>query len=773
MWRPGKRALKALAAAAGVGALLFVLDRLFPPPLAALTREPAVVVLDAGGEPLRLFLPADERWRLPVALEEVPEELIRALVASEDSRFFLHPGVDPAAVARAAWSNLRAGRVVSGASTISMQLARMAEPGPRTLGRKLGEALRALQLELRLSKSELLELYLNLLPYGGNLEGVGAASYFYFGKEPAGLSLGEMALLVALPRSPTRYDPARDPAAARAARDEVLDQLGRRGVFTPERIAAARRQRVPSGRRKPPFAAPHLSRWAAERAGGRQRVATTLDRRLQGIAEARLRSRIGELRARGIGNAAAVVVEIASRGIVALVGSADFFEEGFDGQVNGALAPRSPGSTLKPFLYALAYDRGLAVPDSYLLDVPTDFAGYVAENYDGRYRGRVTAGQALTKSLNAPAVRLLSRVGLGDFLGLLRRGGLATLDRPAGHYGLPLVLGAGEVTLVDLTNLYATLAEGGLHRPVRLLAPGGEAGDPGSRLFSRPAARMVTRSLAALARPDLPGSWVLARGVPQVAWKTGTSFGHRDAWAVGFSGRFAVGVWVGNLDGRPAEGISGATDAAPLLLDLFRALGDPAPPALLSGPEPRDTVEVCAESRELPGPYCPRRIRVETLPGTTRLPLCTAHRRVFVDRETGELLAGGCLAARPHRARVLTLEPPELAAWKRAQNLPVVSLPALSPACGGPPAAEPPRIVSPDPATPYRLRPEAPLEHQRIPLIARASPHARRLYWYQDGLLVAATAPGETRFLTPGRGTHRLVLVDDAGGSDSVRYAVE
>lgn len=781
--------------------LLFALDRLFPPPLAALERPPARAILARDGEPLRFLLPADERWRLPITLDEVPADFLAAFIAAEDRRFYRHSGVDPLAMARAAWTNLRAGRVVSGASTIPMQLARMAQPGPRTLGSKVKEALRAVQLSRRLSKRRQLELYLNVAPYGSNLEGIGAASWFYFGKRPAQLSLGEAALLVALPRSPNGFDPLRHPQAARRARDRVLGELAARGVFPRQSIDEARAQPLPAVRRAAPFAAPHASLLVAERYPGRTRLRTAIDRRLQAIAEHAVASRASELRWLGIGNAAAVVLEIDSRALRALVGSASFFEAAYSGQVNGATARRSPGSTLKPFLYALAFDQGRIVPDSYLLDVPTDFAGYVAENFDGTYRGRVTAREALVASLNAPAVRLLSDLGLPAFLGLLRRGGLATLDRPARHYGLPLVLGAGEVTLLDLANLYATLAEGGVHRPVRLLEP--EPGDgptagregagagAGERLFSRRAAELVARTLVDLARPDLPSSWDLARGTPAVAWKTGTSYGHRDAWAVGFSGRYAIGVWVGNFDGRPVTGIAGSEHAGPLLFDLFRALeneagGGGSSPALLAPSPVEDTLPVCAVSHQLPGPHCPGRVRVPYLPGATRLASCSMHRRAFVDRRTGEILAGPCLAQRPHEARLLTLEPPELVAFWRAQGRPVAPLPRVAETCGGAPGTSPgagaaraapasdgPRIVSPDGATPYRLRREVPLEFQRIALIARSGPYARTLFWYEDGQLVASGAPGGRLFMDPRRGHHELVVVDDTGRSDTVSFRVD
>ncbi|HEY7215306.1 MAG TPA: penicillin-binding protein 1C [Thermoanaerobaculia bacterium] len=770
------------------------LSWLFPFPWENLQRPPAVIVSDRHGQPLRFFLPADERWRFPVRLSELPPELPKALVASEDRRFYRHFGVDPVAVMRAAWSNLKSGEVVSGASTIPMQVARMAEPGPRTLASKIRESFRALQLERRFDKDEILEIYLNLVPYGGNVEGVGAAAWFYFGKEPDQLSLGEIALLTALPRSPAGYDPTLHPRAARTARDRVLRQLADRGAFPRREIAEARNQPVPRVRRRPPFAAPHFTEMVASQLPEETRIRTTLDRRTQEIAEAQVARRIRELRDTGIGNAAVVVIDNETRAVRALVGSAGFRETYFQGQVNGAIARRSPGSTLKPFLYAMAMDQGRVLPESYILDVPTDFSGYVAENYDERYRGRVTVRQALIQSLNACAVRLLSQVGLPEFQKLLQRGGLSTLDRPPGSYGLPLVLGAGEVRLVDLVNLYASLAEGGVYRAVRFvpLAPlsRGERGEQekkwerragevraseGVRLFSPEAAQAITEILTDVQRPDLPEAWELTRDVPAVAWKTGTSYGHRDAWAVGFSARTTIGVWVGNFDGRPRKGISGSQHAGPLLFDLFRALepggrGPVKPEGLI-----RDEIEVCALSHELPGPFCPQRTRIAYLPGTSKLTACTLHRRMLVDSETGELLAGDCVNRRPHEFRLLTIYPPELLAWWRSQGAPVQEVPRLAASCEGIPDGEPPRIVSPDGATPYRLRHDAPTDYQRIPLVAQAAPAVRQLFWYQDGTLVATTeaSASGSRFLDAVRGEHRLVVTDDLGRSDGVTYKVE
>lgn len=769
---------RTLTVGARVGCVLFVvpwlgflvLDRLFPFPEARLVRPAARIVTDHRGEPLRLFLPPDGILRLPVALEQVSPALRRAIVASEDRRLGRHPGVDPWAVLRAAWSNARAGRIVSGASTIPMQIARLVDPRPRTLGAKAIEAFRALQLARRFDADALVELYLGLAPFGGNLEGVGAAAWLHLGVAPGDLSLGGAALLTALPRAPAAYDPARHPEAARRARDRVLEQLVARGAFPDEAVAFARRQPVPTVRQPMPFVAPHFSRWVAERFPGRDRISTTLDAAQQRGVEALVESHVRALRSRGPGNAAAVVLDLETRGVRAMVGSADFFEVGRPGQVNGALAPRSPGSTLKPFLYALAFDRGAIVPDSFLLDVPTDYAGYVPENYDGAHRGRVTAREALVHSLNVPAVRVLADVGLARFHELLLRLGFTTLDRPAMSYGLPLVLGAGEVTLLDLTNAYATLAEGGVHRAVRVEP--GPAG-PGVRVLSRGAVALVTEVLAAVARPDLPRAWELARDVPAVAWKTGTSYGHRDAWAVGFSRDHAIGVWVGNLDGRSSEGISGADHAAPLLFDLFRLVEAEGARLPESAAPEMHAVTVCAVSHELPGAFCPARVQVPALRGTSRLPTCATHRRAFVDDETGLRLAGACLGTRPHRARIFEVPPAPLAAWWRSAGRGVTPMPALHPECAEAPAGSGPRIVSPEEATPYRVRQAAPAAFQKLRLAAHAGAGTERLYWYQDGRLVGSAPPEGRVFVPLEAGSHRLVVVDDAGRSDAVRYRVE
>lgn len=750
--------------------LFLLCDWWFPLPMAALHRQPAMIVTDRDDTPLRIFLPNDEQLRIPVTLGEVAPVFVRALVASEDRWFYHHPGVNPLAIVRALASNIRHGRVISGASTIPMQIARMAEPKDRTLWSKGWEVFRALQLEWHLSKDQLLELYLNLTPYGGNIEGIGAATRVYFGKTPAQLSLGEAALLAVLPRAPNSYNPVRHPAAAVAIRNRVLRQLARRAVFPEAAVAGALRHPLPTIAWRAPMIAPHFCQLVRDRMPPTPRLLTTLDQRLQKTAEEQMTLWMATLRERGIGSAAVVVIENDTRSVRALVGSPNFFEEAYNGQVNGATARRSPGSTLKPFLYAMAMDAGLVIPDSYLLDVPTDFSGYVPENYDGLYHGRVTMREALVQSLNAPAVRLLNTVGIESFHRLLRRGGLSTLDRPPASYGLPLILGSGEVSLLELTNVYATLAVGGEHRPLQLQP--GLAG-PGDRLFSVEAANLTAGILTGLQRPDLPRAWRLTRDAPAVAWKTGTSYGHRDAWSIGFSSRYTIGVWGGNFDGRGQKGLAGSEYAAPLLFALFRVVeGGSAQLARPHGAR-LGTVNVCTLSHELAGPFCPGSESVTTLAGRSKLTSCAYHRRLFVDAETGEQLAGSCLAARRHRAEVVTVYPHELTAWWLAQGQQPPPMPRLSPLCNDVPDGATLTILSPAPTTPYRLRRDAPAADQKIPLRTQGGATTTRLYWYQDGKLVATGTPATNLLLPLQVGTHRLTVVDNTGRTGSTVYRVE
>lgn len=539
-------------------------DRNFPPPLTyaqPVSRE----VVDAEGVLLRAFATPEGRWRLGTTAQDVDPLYLRMLIAYEDRRFYRHGGIDYLAFARAAWQFLSSGRVVSGASTLSMQVARLIEPRPgRDLTAKLLQIARAYQLEQRLTKSEIVDLYLTLAPFGGNLEGVRAASLAYFGKEPRRLTVAEAALLVALPQSPERRRPDRFPEVAKLARTRVLERASSAGIVGAEERGPAEISALPRQRLQLPAMAAHVAQAALTKEPNRVRLTTTLrhdvQRGLEQVASAgieRLGPRV---------SLAMIMADASTGEIVGEIGSADFFDRERSGFVDMTRARRSPGSTLKPFIYGLAFEEGLISQETILEDRPADFSGYRPKNFDLTYQGDVSARQALQLSLNVPAVSLLEAIGPVKLLARFRRAqvvpGLPVGEPP----GLAIGLGGVGVTLKDLVQLYAALANGG--RPVRL----------GDGVSEQPAILDAAPLLSAGAVwniADILGDVIPPAGSPvrPIAYKTGTSYGNRDAWALGYDGRHVLGIWVGRPDNGAVPGLTGYGDAAPLVFQGFAKSG--------------------------------------------------------------------------------------------------------------------------------------------------------------------------------------------------------
>jgi penicillin-binding protein 1C len=532
------------------------------------------VVLDREGKLLRPYLTPDGRWRLPATRDNVDPRFLELLLAYEDKRFETHHGVDPLALGRAFAQLLTHRRVVSGASTITMQVARLLEPrAERSFAAKLRQVVRALEIERVLSKDEVLALYLSLAPYGGNLEGVRAASLAYFGKEPRRLTLGEAALLVALPQSPEQRRPDRSMAAARNARDRVLERVAAASALPQDEIDRAKREPVPDGRRPMPMLAPHAADAAVaaapEDSVHRLTIDATLQRNLEDLARERARSLGPDI------SVAVLAVDHGSGEVLARVASADYFDPRRAGQVDMTAAVRSPGSTLKPFIYGLGFEDGLVHPDTLIEDRPVRFGGYAPENFDQTFHGTVTVRRALQWSLNVPAVAVLDRVGANRFAARLQQAGgsFALPDREVP--GLAIGLGGVGVTLNDLVALYGGLARLGTTVPLtERLANGAEPPTP-RRLLDPAAAWYVANILLGTPPPENAAGG-------RIAFKTGTSYGYRDAWALGFDGKRTIGVWVGRPDGAPVPGLVGRVAAAPILFDAFARTGTlpaPLPPA--------------------------------------------------------------------------------------------------------------------------------------------------------------------------------------------------
>ncbi len=748
--------------------MLLLLALAFAVPLPARTAPWSQSIEYRDGRPAHIFLAADDKWRLPVTLADVDPAFVRALTALEDRRFWHHDGVDPLAIGRAIWTDLRHGRRVSGGSTITMQLARLLEPRPRTYRSKLVELFRATQLDLRLGKREILEAYLSRTPYGGNVEGVASAAWTYFGHGPAHLTPLEIATLLAVPQGPARFAPrAANTARLRARRDAILAGLIADGVVSGADAAMALVDAAatapPDHLRAMPREAPHATQALRDRTPGRTRVRSTLDGGIQAIVERTVALRAPDLQRRGITSGAVVVIDHHTREVVALVGSLDWRDPAHGGQIAMFDRARSPGSTLKPLLYALAIDRGLALPGYLVSDVPTQYGTYRPNNFDGQWQGLVTLADALTRSLNLPFVDLLARFGVDRFLGELRRMGIASARTSPGVFGLSLVVGGIEVTPLELGALYATLAGDGEYRPLRLVLDPAAPAPAATRIFGAGAAYLTRQALSLRDRPDVPHRRALT-GLPvDIHWKTGTSFGFRDAWAVGSGPTYTAVVWTGNVDRTGSAELVGSEAAGPLLFDVLEALSDHArarPPSAV--PDDLGEIEVCAYSGHLPGPACTDRVRVLAPLRSVPTEPCPYHHAYDVDPATGLAVLQACRVAGVAYVRTsFTILPSAVVAWLVAQHRAVPELPVFAPACSADLAIAPPEITSPVASQVVTLIAGVAPGSQRIALAATT--RASSLSWFVDGALVATVPSSERVYWIPTPGAHVIVATDDAG----------
>ncbi|MGP9812896.1 penicillin-binding protein 1C [Rhodopseudomonas sp. NSM] len=593
-WIKTTAIISAVLVIAAIGAIAAYVASLGPLPLDE-ARRTSVSVVDRQGKLLRAYAMADGRWRLLVdAQTQVDPRYLTQLIAYEDKRFWSHRGVDPWAIGRAALQLATHGQIVSGGSTITMQLARLMEPRrERSLSAKLRQMVRAIELERTLSKPQILDLYLALAPYGGNLEGIRAASIAYFGKEPKRLTLAESALLVAIPQSPERRRLDRHPATAQAARDRVLTRLVVDGVVSAEDAAQARAVPVVRQRKPMPMLAPHSADQATAIVRNAAVIGLTLDGGIQRSLEALARDRaiaLGPDISIGI-----VAVDNETGDVLAHVGSADYFDERRAGQVDMTRAVRSPGSTLKPFIYGLAFEDGFVHPESLIDDRPVRYGAYAPENFDMTFQGTVSVRKALQLSLNVPAIELLDRVGASRLASRLRQAGVGLVLPKDEAPGLAMGLGGVGVRLTDLVQLFSGVARLGSVVPLREIANENNGERETLRLLDKVAAWQVGNVLIGTPPPENA-----ARN--QIAFKTGTSYGYRDAWSVGFDGRMTIGVWVGRPDGAPVPGLIGRVAAAPVLFDAFARTGHLRSP--LPKP-PRGTLT--ASNAQLPLPL--RRFR--------------------------------------------------------------------------------------------------------------------------------------------------------------------
>jgi len=677
-------------------------------------------IYDKDGNMLRSFTGKKDLWLMPVELDEINPDFVKATLAIEDKRFFKHPGIDVGAVIRAIKLNIANRRVISGASTVSMQVIRILEGRDRTMLNKIVEAVHAVQLESLYTKEDILKIYFEIAPYGGNIHGVKAASLRYFQKHPKDLSLSECALLAGLPQSPSYLRPDRYSARAETRRNRVLSSMLKNGYIANAQYENEIHDSVIADNHPFPFEAAHFARFVKNKFEESQ-IVTTLDSNIQHYAQLALEEKINELRPYGVTNGAIVIIENKTGAVRALVGSVDFFSEENSGQINGALSRRCPGSTLKPFTYALAFDKGYYTPRMMLDDVPVQYAGYTPFDYDREYRGRVTVEEALVDSLNIPAVEVLDNVGYRNLYYFLEHLGISTLNKAPEHYGLSLTLGSGEVKLLELTNAYAALARMGVYMPVRYLEDG-DLKTP-RRVISEASSYLIANILRDTERLKAIGIYRNDNIHPKVAWKTGTSYDHKDAWTVSYNPEYTVGVWLGNFSGKSSNVLVGIETATPVAIRIFDWLYTNKTAPWYEMPATVGERYVCALSGEPAGENCEHRVKDLYIKRFRTTRFCSLHEE-------------------PNSTKThVVLD------------------------------KDKPMIVSPAHKCEYFVK-GVPGDEQKLVLTANGSDDADNLYWFVDNKFYDKSYIGEKLFWDMVEGKHTITCADSYGRSSSVTIVV-
>jgi penicillin-binding protein 1C len=726
-------------------------------------------VYDRQHHLLRLTLANDQTYRLYVPLKDMAPALVEATLLQEDQYFYYHLGVNPIAVLRAAWQTYGDGERRIGASTLTMQVARVRfRIDSRSLRGKLEQIARAIQLERHYSKDEILQAYLNLVSYGGNIDGVAAASLIYYNKNANQLNLAESLALTVIPQSPAR----RTPRGASEAQDLTVLNQARRRLF--EKWVAGhpqdRQQQIALTlpmttqlRSALAFRAPHFVNMVVADHPAEKRLDTTLDSQLQGILERQVQQYVEAKKRSGIHNAAAMLIDYRTMDVRAMLGSADFFSDAIQGQVNGTRALRSPGSALKPFIYALGMDQGVIHPLTMLKDAPASYGGYNPENFDRQFAGPIKAHDALIKSRNLPAVQIAAQLTQPDLYDFLKQAGV-WLPRSRSYYGLALTLGGAEVTMQDLIRLYAMLGNGGVLKPLRTLST--DPHSTGTRLLSEEASFLVRDILKDNPRPaqGFRNDWT--RDALPVYWKTGTSHGYRDAWAIGLFGPYVLAVWIGNFDNEENTAFVGVEAAAPLLFQIIDAIKfndrrllepDRARPANIA------KVEVCALSGDIPGPHCKNKLATWFIPGVSPIKTCEVHRQIAIDVRSGRRACSANAAG--VRNEIYEFWPSDLLRLFRQAGIPRRLPPQENPQCArlsSNSQGVEPRIVSPQTGIAYSLRAHT-VGKQTIPLIAVTDADARSVFWFINEKFLGKSAASQSFYWIAAPGEFTVRAVDDQG----------
>ncbi|HEY4336047.1 MAG TPA: penicillin-binding protein 1C [Puia sp.] len=758
-WRKLVRWLKFTGiGVAGLFLLFLCLNWVFPLPDRI---EYSTIVTDDKGEVIHAFLTRDQQWRMKTELSEISPLLRKTLVQKEDKYFYHHWGINPIAVLRAFGRNILQLRRTSGASTITMQVARALEPKKRTYWGKTREMFRALQLEWKYSKDEILQMYLNKVPYGGNIQGVKSASILYFGKNPDHLSLAEITALSIIPNRPSSLVMGRNNDRIVGERNKWLRRWAREKVFTDREIADALAEPLTATRGSIPAYVPQLALKLKKRGG--PIVHSTIQLNMQRKLEKLVKDYSRTLALRNIRNAAVIVIDNATHRVVSYVGSADFRDSTDGGQVNGAAAIRQPGSTLKPLLYGLCIDEGLLTPKRMITDVPVNYDGYAPENYDRRFNGYVTMEYALEHSLNIPAVKSLKMLGKDKLIRKLVSCNFRQVDRDRSKLGLSMILGGCGATLEELTGMYSIFASGGSY--VRPLYATTDTVVKGVRVLSPAATFMINETLSKVNRPDFPLNWESTVHLPKIAWKTGTSYGRRDAWSIGYNKRYTVGIWAGNFSGLGIPELSGANVATPLLFTVFNTIDYDDDASWFSKPEDCDVRMVCSETGLPPADLCTHLVTDYFVPLVSTTKKCDNRQEVFVSADEKMSYCRLCLPPAGYKKKWYMVIPPEMKEYYDMNRITYQNIPTHNPACEKVFREGAPVVMSPANGTEYLINRKDP---EPLQLRCRVGNDVAKVFWYINDKFYKSGEAGAREFFVPEEGPVKISCTDDKGRNRNI-----
>ena len=725
------------------------------------------VIYDRDGEILRVFLSKDRQWCFaPESNLDIPRKLEKCVITYEDKNFYHHFGVDPIAVIRAIAENIEAKKVISGASTLTMQVCRLANPKSRTLINKIIETFQAVKLEFVYSKEEILKKYFTHAPYGSNIIGLKAACLKYFNKEPQELTWNEAASLAILPNNPSLVAENNIKKIAKK-KNKLLKQLYANRIIDEEIYKLSKLEQIDLRFESFPFVAPHFTRKAA-RLKNEHYVKTTLDKQIQKKVKNIADSKYEELNKMGIKNYSVIVVNTESGEIISYLGSQNFKDMDNHGQVDGNLAPRSPGSTLKPFLYALAIETGLIIPQTKLFDIPRYYGAFTPRNANGKYSGLVNAKDALVRSLNVPTVNLLQKVSIEDFYLFLESAGITTLFRRPSGYGLGLVLGNCEVKPIELAGLYAGLGNYGKFKKVSYIL---DSKKKTQKILNKGACYLTLNMLKEVKRPGTDRFWNLFENESSLAWKTGTSYGNKDAWAVGVNQEWTIVVWTGNFDSETNPALKGYTAAAPLLFDIFNYLAKKKKAKWFDPPlDCLRKVEICSETGYIAKEICPRKEEAFIPKNDKLLAVCPFHKKIYVDEKEKHQVCSRCWDSESYKSKIRLVYPPTVQKILKNSHKSYQNTLSHNPSCEFQGSKDPLKIIYPSQNAKIYLPKDYGAQQQKLIIKVAHEIRNSRIFWYVNHKYLGFTKDNHDRAVYLKKGKYKLMLIDENGFTESINF---